>query len=364
MTVRSESPRPRIRWMVGLLRHMGIMALGTWALCVQAAYRVPGPWLFFLPWIGVVLTVLDAVMFVNHVFRWVTAEDPLGQALERVQYWGSLGILIFSSWSLVLFSNGLHDDNVLPPRTSEILDLVNGDVDLDVGSLASVSWAKLRSWHDPSRVEYLQLRPDERRRLWIGEAVIVKFRGGTLGIPWVWGIERNEEKYMRDIVAAVPTAVGAWHRLMDYLLRQQRWRDAAHTAREYLRLYPDDYGQAARVADSLNVAGQNREAQSLLEPVAERHRDYWVYRTLAVAIGFQGESEKVVRLLDETIAMAPRDPDPYYFAGRIYERWGWTDKAIAMYEKLLVVSPGMPEAKQRVETLRKVKAEAERTRTK
>ena len=364
MRAHSENPRPRTLWMVALLRHAGIMALGTWALYVQAAYRVPGPLLFFLPWIGAALTLLGAVMLVNHVFRWVKAAGPLGKELERVEYWGSLGILIFSCWSLVLFSNGLHDDNVLLPRTSEVLDLVNGEVDLDIASIAPVSWAKLRSWNDPSRVEYVQLRPEERRSLWIGEAVIVKFRGGTLGIPWVWGIERNEEKYMRDIVAAVPTAVGAWHRLMDYLLRQQRWHDAASTAREYLRLYPDDYRQAARVADALNVAGQNREAQSLLEPVAERHRDYWVYRTLAVAIGFQGQSAKVVRLLDETIAMAPRDPEAYYFAGRIYERWGWTDKAIAMYERLLVVDPGMPEAKQRVENLRKNRAAGERVRAK
>jgi hypothetical protein len=171
--------------MVGLLRHVVILSLGSWALCVQSVYRVPGPLLFALPWIGFGLTALSATMLVNHVFRWIKAEDPLRKTLERLEYWGSLGILLFCGWSLVLFSNALHDDSSLPPRTSQVLDLVNGDVDLDVGSVASVSWAKLRSWRDPSRVEYVQLRPDERRRLWIGEVVVVKLRGGTLGIPWV-----------------------------------------------------------------------------------------------------------------------------------------------------------------------------------
>jgi tetratricopeptide (TPR) repeat protein len=342
-------------WIVGLARSLAITALGGWGLWVQLTYRRPGTLLFLLPWLSLGLTALSVVMLVNHVLRWAPRRDAARMLYERVEYWGSLTVLTFCCYGLFLFSNGLRDTSIPRSYRSEVLDIVNGELELNIGGSVPVSWAKLRSWSDPAKTMRILLWENERHRLWVGEAVIVKVREGALGLPWIFGIERDYEKYARDVLALTPTATAGWKALVGFYLQERRWAEAGQLTREYLKIYPEDYQFATISAGTLAQAGQVQEVIMILDPLADRHLDYWLYTTLGIALARVGPSERSVALLKDAIAMQPDSAWPYYLLAQVYEEWGRREEAIPVYEKVLQLEPEFQDARYRLNRIRQGK---------
>ncbi len=346
---------PRGHWLLALLRHLAVTSLGAWAVWVQVEYRLPGPLVFALPWVGLALTTLSVVMLANHALRWAPRVDPVRGLFERIEYWGSLGVLLFAVWGLLLFTNGWRDGSIPTPHHSQILDIGAGELEGDLG-IPTVSWATMRSWRAKGRLERVRLWTEERRRLWPGEAVVVQIRRGALNIPWIHAIERDFEKYARDVLDVTPTASAAWLDLASIYIRERRWKEAADAASRYRDLSPTAQGSLAFIASAFLRAGRPREVIALLDPIAEGHDDYWILKTLAVAWAKLGPSARPVALLQRAIKLDPEDAQPYYILGQVYQEWGWNGDALPLYEKVLELEPLFPDVRQRVEALRAARA--------
>lgn len=340
------------RWLLGLFRYVSIGALGGWAFWVHLRYRVPGTLLFMLPWLSLGLMSLSVVMLVNHFILGRSPGGPVRRALVRIEYWGSLAILVFCCWSLFLFVNGSRDQFIPSRNRSEVRDVSKRALEINLGSLTPVSWVKLRSWRDPRHDERVLLWDSERDAVWIGRPVIVKVRPGALGIPWVSAIEEDREAYHKAVLAISPTATRSWKELIWFYLREGRPLEAAQAARRYRDLAPNDFRFLTSVSARLGEAGFAGEVITLLEPLAERHPDPILHIFLGAALAHTGQREKGVKTLEEVIARDPEDPRAYYALAEVYEQWGRTAEALATYEKVLRLDSEFLDVPQRVAALR------------
>ncbi len=323
----------RLLWSWAGLPHLLLVVLPLAALDVQMRYRIPSRYVsWLLPWIGVALSGLSLLFFLNRLITRSGGAD-LRATLERFERWSfgtslaflALGFMspgwLGSPWLFPIFLWGgfgtasaaliVHACHVTVTTLSGSLQssfrwlervtlllivvfvgygavaLANGALDfsapaetksqiitiegaeVDLGRFVSVSWADLRSWRAEG-LERIFLHEHERRRTWPGQAVLVSVHRGALGIPWVSRVTRDDEAHYRKLLEAVPTATGPRKHLISFYLDRQRWEDATAVALEYLKLYPDDYDYIGDIATRLGAARRTKESLALLEPLADR----------------------------------------------------------------------------------------------
>jgi hypothetical protein len=341
------------RWILGSLRYSAIALIGLWALGVHLAYRVPGPLLFLLPWLSLALLALSVLMLANHFVPRGWMPEPARQAFERTEYWGSLLILIFACWSLVVFVNGFADRSLPASHRSEVQSVARRGLEIKLGTLRPVSWVALRSWRDPQRVERVSLWWRERNTVWVGRTVVVKVRQGTLGIPWVAGIDEDVETYHRAILVMSPTATHSWRALILFYLRERRILEAAQLARQYRDLAPYDVRFFTTAAALLGERGFSAEVVTILEPRAKRSDappNLHIY--LGLALAYTGQRERGVAMLKQALEKDPNHLIALYALAELHEGWGLDETSLEYWDKLLKLAPDLADAPERAAKVR------------
>jgi tetratricopeptide (TPR) repeat protein len=339
-------------WVAVVLKHALVSALACWALWVQMTYRVPSRILFvLLPWIGAAATVLSLVILVNHVLDAFATAGAVRQPLRRLEWSAGLVVRAFIYYSLVLFANAKLDRGGTTDRPSEVQGI--SAVRPVPGGLARYGWISLRSWGDGGATIRLVLRPDERDRFWVGEAVVVEQGRGVLRIPWVAGIVPDRERRNRAILEVAPEAAHAWQDLVTYYRERGRFEDAAEAGLRYLAIYPSDWEFALQVADHFDVAGHPVEGVRILEPLVRNAPRADLAKAYGLALARSGRKAEGANWLQEAATRDPSDFWAHYHLGHALRDLGRVPEAVAVYERALTLKPGFPEVETELGLLRK-----------
>lgn len=301
-------------WTLLTLKHAVFLWLCLYGFWVHVIYRVPGRALFLLlPALGLALAVLSLVVLVNHLLGRGRNDDPYRRVFRAVDRGATAIVLIFLALSTFVFLNGFLDRSPAVERTSEVVVMDRGEVDL--GWRVGYGWAGLGSWHTPGGLERLLLWDAEHDRLWVGQAVIARTRRGAFGVEWVERVERDEESHNRRILAVAPTASRAWKGLVRFYLDRLRWQEALAAARDYLALYPNDLDFAMDAAGVFGQARRHADVVALLEPFIERRPNYLLYNYVGFALGYLGKKREAVALLRIRSRSSPTTSGPTTTSG-------------------------------------------------
>jgi tetratricopeptide (TPR) repeat protein len=107
-----------------------------------------------------------------------------------------------------------------------------------------------------------------------------------------------------------------------------------------------------RDEDAQYLLGISRlHERRVMERLATRPDDINAGQELAYIYCQNRRFDDAAALLEKLNAITGPDPAVYYTLARVYEEKGDKRKAIACYEKLLLIDPGNPEVEQRIRFL-------------
>ncbi|HXC62127.1 MAG TPA: hypothetical protein VNV63_05595, partial [Nitrospiria bacterium] len=282
------------------LRYTFIIGICLLVATVQLNYRVPSSFLFLaLPGIGVALSVLGFSLVFKQLMAGVPSYHPFSQALQWIEGGAYLLVSVFVLSSILLYANGRLDHSLPVNRSSEILTISGGQINL--GLKIPYVWVSLRSWEDPDRTERLLLKRGEQRVLWGGQPVVIQIQHGYFGIPWAFNIQPDEEKYNLEILKLAPTALAVRKKLINFYLDHQRWEEAAAMTDDYLKIYPNDGAFALEVGSVLNSADEYGQGIQFLDHVVQRRPTYEACQLLGAALSHQGKKTRAAEVFNESI---------------------------------------------------------------
>ena len=350
--------------MKGLLRlfrltvvHLALGALGCWSVWAQLVYRAPSRYVtVMLAGIATAGTGLTLAFWLYAMFRGVGASAKQLTAVAVGQRVCALVALGFTFYGLFLFTNGRFDVADPAHYSTEIVSI--GMDETELGVRVPFVWADVRSWRRPGEIERILLRPDERERLWGGQAVVVSVRPGFYNVAWVSRIDADVEKRSREVLAELPEASQIRKDLAEFYVRLGRFTEAAMTTREYGRRFPDDRDFPVRIAKLLTSRDRFADVVTVLTDVAPRREDADVYMLLGYALGMQGRQAEGLPLLDRARTMQPRNWWPPYALGWVYGGSGDYARAVASFQKALELRPGLYDAEREIQRLRPLAARA------
>ena len=93
-----------------------------------------------------------------------------------------------------------------------------------------------------------------------GQHVRLRIRPGRFGIPWVESMRLDFEHELAALVAAVPSAAAPRKWLIETLLRDGHWTEAARQTQTYARYHPQDRPFISHVLVALRQARQGTAA--------------------------------------------------------------------------------------------------------
>lgn len=214
--------------------------------------------LFVLGIVGV-LAVTAMRLLDRAVLRW--------RPVERAVTLGDRGIValtaVYCAWAMLLTFNGSLDRGAsVAEYRSEILRIWGGPT-----PMAPLWWADVRSWDVPGGVKRVLIFPERDQvvptLLSEGQRVRVRIRSGFLGLAWVESMRLDFEHEIEPLVAVAPSAAVPRRQLIELLLRDGRWAEAATHTAIYTRFHPGDRELVKRVAGALRAARQAEPAAEL-----------------------------------------------------------------------------------------------------
>ena len=336
-----------------IAKHASVVVLCFLALCVQVAYRVPGPWpILLLPWLTGTLTILSLGLLVKELVIRLPAEDPFQSGLTVIERSAGWFVRIFVYFSLALYINGRLDHSAPVTKPSELLEMHS--ITVTFWRPLSLTWASLRSWDYPQRTVSLILNWRERQDLWPGEPVVVRLRRGFLRLPWVSSIEPNGEALYRNVLKLAPTASSAWKELVYFYLDHGRPSEAAAATREYLSRYPNDVEFMLYVGGALGEASRFSDEAQLVEQAIARKPSYEAYNMLGWALSRLGDLPRAAQAIETAMPLCPykEDVQAWYHLGYIYRDMGRLQDAVRMFQTVLERHPHYPEVQAQLDGLR------------
>lgn len=173
---------------------------------------------------------------------------------------------LYCAWALVLTLNGSFDrSRVSTEHRGEIVKVWGF-------STPSLWWADIRRVDAPGGFERVLLVPERDRIVPTlvseGQRVRVRVRTGFFGLAWVESMRLDMDYGIAELVAAAPSAATPRQQLIELLLRDARWAEAAAQASIYARYHPSDRELVKRVAGALRAAKQTAPAAELDRMVA------------------------------------------------------------------------------------------------
>ncbi len=337
--------------------YLALGALGCWSVWAQLVYRTPSRYVtVVLAGITAACTGLTLAFWLYAMFRGVGASAKHLTPVAVGQRVCALFVLGFTFYGLFLFTNGKFDLADPAHYATEIVSI--GMDETELGVTAPFVWADVRSWRRPGEVERILLRPDERERLWGGQAVVISVRPGFYGVAWVSRIEADVEKRSREVLAELPEASQVRKDLAEFYVRLGRYTEAAMATREYVRRFPDDRDFPVRIAKLLTSRDRFADVVTVLADVAPRREDADVYTLLGYSLGMQGRQAEGLALLERARTMQPKNWWPHYALGWVYGGAGDYARAVASFQKAVELRPGLYNAEREIQRLRPLAARA------
>lgn len=336
---------------------LALAGLAAWSVWAQLVYRAPSRYVtVLLAGLGVVSTGLAVAFWLHAMVRGLGPRDKLLSPIAIGYRLCALAVLGSCFYGLFLLSNGrfdMSDAAHYPTRIERI-----GLDETEIGIRVPVVWADVRSWRRPGQLERILVRPEERERLWSGQAVVVSVRAGFHGVPWISRIEGDVEKQSREILALAPDAARTRKDLAEFYVRLGRFPEAAIAAREYAERFPDDREFPVRIARMLTARQRSADVVMLLADIALRQDDADVHMLLGHALAMQGRRPEGVAHLERARAMQPKNWWPYYALGWAYAGDSDYPRAVAAFQKALELRPGLPDVERELQRLRPLAARA------
>jgi tetratricopeptide (TPR) repeat protein len=321
--------------------HALAVAVALWAMSILFRFRVLGwPFLAYLPWVGSALVLLHLLLLANRFIAPASGEGTIQEVIRRLTFGARLVIIAFVYWAVFVAFNAGFDRTSRLRLHAQVVEV--GGRTLSVGVPVIYSWASVRtSPSDGERLLTLILGPDEQRKFWGGESVVLVVGGGRFALPWVLSVERDQEVYLRQVIELAPDARQPRKDLVRFLFDDGRWGEAAAESQRYVDAHPDDGEFAYYAGENLNLRGLDG-VPFLARAVALRPSRYHCYR-LAWALTRQGDSARAIEALT---AASSRYPDAWEFPfllGYHYARTRRWAEAIASLERSDKLKPGVPD---------------------
>jgi hypothetical protein len=330
------------------MKLVGLAILCSLATIADYLFRIPGPApLIFLPWIGIGLTSLTILAVLVDVSRGAPPDDPIRGLLRVLERVDVALILLFIGHAAFLLVNGMWSDPTVITRSSDVLAKGGGQIDSRL-----MPWVDLRAWRDGQSSPRVLTYPWEAHTLWGGQPVTVSFREGLFKQAWILRIEPDDERRLRAILDAVPSAGQVRRRLVDHYIRDGRFNEAIFAGFDHLRIYPNDLAFAEHLAGALFNANLHPLAVPFLEPFLATRPTLEVRRNLGFALFRAGRKAEGATLMKQALEMHPDDVVSYYFLGYAYFYAGDTAGALPWFERLLEIEPNYPEIQDRVRAIR------------
>jgi hypothetical protein len=345
--------------------HALTVGLCLWAVYAQRTYRVPGEVFFaLLPWASGAVLLMSFAMFVRFL---VIGPLPDGQS-RSVPRWvertGGIIVRLFVYYGLLIWVNGALDRSLLVEQDSEIVRIMGGEADF--GLVVPYSWAELRSWQNPGKIERVLLTAQEMHDLWAGQRVVVQIRSGFLALPWVHAVQADEGKHYEAVLKLAPTAAEARKALVRFYAVHRRWPEARRAALEYFGMYPNDYVFAQQTGKAFAALARFDEMVAVLEPFVSRKPSYEVYNLVGFGLWRTGRKEEAIALLKASIPLDPDNWWAHYFLGYVYQSIGDYSESVSSFERVLKIRPSFPEVQielARVQGLQAIQQRAAKTPT-
>jgi len=320
------------------------------ALVAQAASRPLGNALFYVvSWFGVGLVALEALLLVRVVLP-ASIYPTVSYTIGRVTAAAHVFVLCLAGLGGLLVLNAMLDRSPMHEHPSRVRELV--DEDMDLLEMVSYSWARVDSWRRPGSSERIFLYPWERRILWGGQPVLVTVGRGRFFIPWVASLDEDKETRSRDVLRSFPDAFVAWRDLIAFYLERQRWDAATASVLESQRHYPGDPTLARYAATRLSNAGRYQQVVAILEPISRQVPEADVLGPLGLALAKIGRRDEGISALQRAIALEPDDYWAYNALAHVRMWGGERTDAIRLFETVLELQPGYPEAILKLRELR------------
>jgi hypothetical protein len=333
------------------LVYLALAAIGCWSIWTQLAYRTPNRWVgVLLSGLAVASTGLTVAFGLRALRRGMRATAKRWSPITVASRVCAIAVLGFGFHGLFLFTNGTFDVAEPTHHPTEVVRIVLDET--EIGVRVPVVWADLRSWRRPGELERILVRPDERERLWSGQAVMVSVRQGFYGVPWVARIQPDVEKRSREVLAALPDAGQIRKDLAGFYLQLGRYTEAAMTAREYARRFPDDREFPVQIARLLTSRERFADVVVVLTDVEPRREDADVAMLLGYALAMQGRLPEGLGHLERARAMQPRHSWLHYALGRAYASAGDYARAVASFQRAVELRPGLYDAESELQRLR------------
>lgn len=328
------------------------------AVTVQYQFRTPSAVLYYLmPLVGLSTTTLSLTLFVRK-FSSLSNAERMRTLLLNSERIAAIPMLIFFGHSLIVLANGIGDYSA--PVEQQVHIVSKADIEVDLRTPHLVSWADIETVPQLASRGYLLLSGGEALNLWGGERVIAHMHGGTLGLPWVSSMERDEEYYYKQALRDSPRSAVIWRSLTRLYQKKKRWDDMMKTIYGYLDVYPYDYTLPAGIGSEMLVTGRFDEAIPLLEYAAGMSKLYEHYQLLGHAWQAK-DKKKAIEIYTASIPLAPDDWEVYFHLAETYSQLGRSQEAVAMYRQVLERRPDFPEME---DLIREVVASSEKASSK
>jgi hypothetical protein len=339
------------------LADLTLAGLAAWSVWAQLVYRAPSRYLsVVLAGVGLATTGLAVAFWLHAMVRGVGARDRRFSVVGLGYRLCALVIIGSSLYGVFLLSNGRFDLSEPAHHPTQIVRI--GLDETEIGIRVPFVWADVRSWRRPGQLERVLVRPEERERLWGGQAVVVSVRSGFHGVPWISRIEGDVEKQSLEILAVAPEAGQIRKELAEFYVRLGRYGEAAVATREYARRFPDDHDFPVRIARMLTTRQRPGEVVTVLADLAPLREDADVYMLLGHALAMQGRRPEGVAHLERARTMQPRNWWPYYALGWVYAGDGQYARAVTAFQRALELRPGLPDVERELQRLRPLAARA------
>jgi tetratricopeptide (TPR) repeat protein len=330
------------------VRYGAMLGLVWWGCCIQMDYRLPGMATAWMSWFGAGLSAVSFVLLVNAFYGTRFAGDRFHKCVRWVDRGAMLAMGMFVAYSALLYVNGRFDESSPVELQAEIRSIAK--TNFPDSLFGQVSVATFRTG-ETDAAHTVMLAGREPSMLWPGEPVLVRQRAGTLGLPWVMGIEKDEEHYWLQVANELPDAAEVWKQLISFYFSHHRAKDAAAAAQRYFALRPDDADYACAIAGTLSVHGLQQEARALLLPFVNDKGTYWTYDVMGAIFHRLGDDVQAEKLFKAAIALDPENAQAYFELGYAYKDMGRYEDATAMFRKALQYRPIFPEMNEQIQLL-------------